>query len=209
MYASESHIRQIFTEKYGSVSQIDLESTEEISSSVEGKLGALVASLNADISGGVSESEIKKINFDDDLFQTKKVVNNLLTDSEIPPVGDLDGQSGTPTGLYRFSSEVALKPIDSGFDDENYIEVTGFEGDVKFRGVTSLDNWGSRSNLLTAMRADTTYPFQGVLTPVARQHSGLEKEEFEVQFLFICAPNSESLQRWYNMVDLERELLDE
>lgn len=209
MYASASHIRQIFSEKYGDVSQIDLESTEEVSSTIEGKLGALVTSISGDLSGGISQSEIKKINFDDEMFQTKKVVNDLLEDEEIPPVSKLNAQDGAPTGLYRFSSEVVLKPVESGFDDENYIEVAGYEGDVKFRGITSLDNWGSRSNLLTAMRADTTYPFQGVLTPVARNHRGIETEEFDVQFLFICAPESESLQRWYNRTELEKELLDQ
>lgn len=209
MYASASHISQIYSEKYGDVSQINVESTEELSSTIEGKLGALVTSFSGDLSGGISESEIKKINFDDELFQTKKVVNDLLNDEDLPPVANLYEQDEVPTGLYRFSSEVVLKPVESEFDDGNYIEVAGFEGDVKFRGVTSLDNWGSRSNLLTAMRADTTYPFQGVLTPVARKHRGIEKEEFDVQFLFICAPESKALQTWYNRVDLEDELFDQ
>lgn len=208
LYASDSHIRQIFSEMYGDVSELSLESAEQLSSSVEGKLSALIGSLNGNLSGGISESEIRKINFDDELFQTKKVVNDLLYDENIPTVGKLRDADNGPTGLYRFSGEVVLKPVESEFDDEKYIEITGFEESVKYRGTTSLSNWGSRSNLLTAMRADDTYPFQGVLTPVSREFRGVEHDEYSVQYLFICAPDSDSLNQWYNRQNLKKELFE-
>ncbi|WP_435358459.1 hypothetical protein [Haloarchaeobius sp. DFWS5] len=208
MYASDSHISQLFSEHFGDVSQIEVESTEEISSTVEGKLGALVASLNGDVSGGVSTSEIKKMNFDDDLFQIKAVVNELVQDDSIPQVSELGNLSGNLNSLYRFSSEVILTPAESPIDDENYVEVTGFEGDVKFRGITSLENWGSRSHLLNAKRADDTYPFQGVFTPISVDRQVLDTVELTVQFLFICAPDKEARNRWFNRQNLKKELFE-
>ena len=212
LYASSSQIKQAFYDRYGHVSEIDLESSEELSTTVSGRLGALVASLRGDLSGGISKSSIKKINFDDELFQAKKVINDLLEEDQIPRVSELYRSGDEWNDLYRFSTSTILHPDSGEFDDEkNLVEVYGAEGNVTFHGTTSLDNWGSRSNVLQAIRAsrdNDTYPLQGVLTPVSREFGGIEEEVYRVQYLFICAPDKESMAEWNKRQRVKRERLE-
>ena len=204
MYASISHVNQLFSKKYGNISQLDLETTEETSSTVEGKLRTLVR-FGKETTEGSSESQIKSINFDDDLLQIKKLVNELLESEDIPPVSELFDGEQSPNGLYRFSCPILLNLTEGRLDDRKYLEVNGIQGNVRFEGNTSLENWGSRSHLLTAMEVNEPYPFQGVLTPVARNHEMPDEVEYSVQFLFICAPDDEQRQRWHNRQQLIRE----
>lgn len=209
MYASPSHINQIFSEKYGSVRQIDLVSSEETTSSVKGRLGTLIAWINGEFSGTVGREEIHQMNFDDETVKVKRVVQDLLNDESIPRVSELYRTRGGPTQMYKFSSEVILQHADSGFDDTTFIEVTGIEDHVRFSGQTSLDNWGSRSDLQTAMDAMDTYPFQGMVTPVSKEGSGPDREDWAVNYLFICSPSVEDRKRWYNEQNLKEELYEE
>lgn len=212
LYASSSQIKQTFYDRYGHISEVDLESTEELSTTVSGKLGTLVATLRGDLSGGISKSSIKKINFDDELFQAKQVINDLLDEDDIPRVSELYQDDGEWHDLYRFSVPTILDPDSGEFDDDKqFVEVYGVEGDVTFHGTTSLDNWGSRSNVLQAIRAsrdNDTYPLQGILTPVSREFSGIEEEVYRVQFLFICAPDKEAMAEWNQRQRLKREQLE-
>lgn len=207
MYASISHINQLFSQKYGDISQLDLETTEEVSSTFEGKLRTLV-SFGGELSEGISRSEIESINFDDDLFQIKKIVNELLESDDIPSVSELFENGYAPNSLYRFSCPVLLNPTKGEIDDRKYLKVTGIEENVRFEGNTSLENWGSRSHLLTAMEVDEPYPFQGILTPVARGREMPNEVKYSVQFLFICAPNNEQRHRWHNRQALIQEQYD-
>jgi len=205
MYASPSRIQQIYAERYGDVSQVQRETSKGQTSTVGGRLGALIGSLRGETSETTTKRQIKQINFDDEHLQTKRVVNNLVSDADIPSVTELYDTKGNPAELYRFSSEVTLTPAEGEFEDRNYLEVAGYEGRVKFRGMTSMENWGSRSNILTAMQANDTYPFQGVLSPVSLDYTDPTMEEYAVHFLFICAPDSDELQAWRNRKSLCRD----
>lgn len=209
MYASPSHIKQIFSERYGDVRQIEIGETEEISSSVGGKLGSLIAQLRGNFSNKVGYDEIHTINFDDDVAQIKRVVNDLLADDRIPDVGELFEADGNPTKMYRFSSEVILKRETSELDGKTIIEVVGFEDHVKFHGKTSVENWGSISDILTALDAMDTYPVQGILTPVSKVAGNPEYEEWVVNYLFMCTPTVKDRKNWYNRQILVDELYQE
>src|SRR6056297_1181498 len=207
MYISGSHLEQVFHERYERDIPIGTGSGVGVSPEIEGKLGALVGSLREHFASDVDRDGIKEINFDDELFQTKRVINDVLDDEGIPSVTELHGSNGNWEGMYRFSSEVLLQPYDGRFEDgKKFIKVTGIEDDVKFQGVTSLDNWSSRTNVLNALGTDGTYPFEGVLTPVEEESNGIEQEEYSVQFLFIRAPDKEAQRRWSERQQLKKEL---
>lgn len=161
--------------------------------------------FGGDLSEGLSRSEIQSINFDDDSVRIRKVVDDLIRSDEIPPVSELFESRYAPNSLYRFSCPVLLNPTKGEFDDQKYLKVIGIEENVRFEGNTSLENWGSRSHLLTAMEVDEPYPFQGVLTPVAKIHEMPDIVEYAVQFLFICGPTDEQRQRWHNRRALIKE----
>ena len=209
MYASPSHIKQIYSERYGNVRQIEVGSMKEAKSTVEGKLGSLIASLKGNFSGGLSQSEIHTINFDDDVAQIKQVVNDLISDDDIPHVSELFQSECDPGQMYRFSSEVVMKRETNELDEGTILEVVGFEDSVKFRGKTSSENWGSISDVLTALDAMDAYPVQGILTPVSKIHSDPDHEEWAVNYLFICTPPVMERKRWYNRQFLKDELVDE
>lgn len=205
MYASRHKIEEIYRELYGDASRASLESSENASASVGGKLGAFLANIKGEVSGEIGTSEIKEINFNDELFQAKKVVNELLDDDGIPEVTDLyeyGGEEKLP-GMCRFSTELALSVEDTEVDDETYLEATGFEGDVKFSGITSLDNWGSRSHLISAKKSGEPYPFQGIVLPMSLEEDWIDYKTFRVHYLFICGPEKELRDKWSNRQHLK------
>lgn len=142
---------------------------------------------------------------DDDRQQVKQAINELLTDPTLPSVADLAEVDQPPHEIYRFSTEVVFKPIASASDGETRIEIIGFDGEVLFRGETSLDNWGSSDHLSNAMRVDDTYPLQGLVTPVSRTEGDAAYDEYVVTFLFVCAPDAESIEHWHKRQTLRRE----
>ena len=124
MYISGSHLEQVFHERYERDIPIGTGSGVGVSPEIEGKLGALVGSLREHFASDVDRDGIKEINFDDELFQTKRVINDVLDDEGIPSVTELHGSNGNWEGMYRFSSEVLLQPYDGRFEDgKKFIKV--------------------------------------------------------------------------------------
>ncbi|NHN58360.1 MULTISPECIES: hypothetical protein [Halorussus] len=204
MYASKSAVKQAYSELYGDVEQIEIERGSRVMGSVRGKLGSFFSFISSTVSGEVTKSEIHSINFDDDMLKAKKLANEILSDEEIPSLSEVSEEGLDLSQLYRFSCEVSTKPFESDVDGETYIEVAGQIGDVKFRGETSTDNWGSRSHVIQSVRAakyGETYPYQGLLWPIQRTGHSEHAEEYDVQFLLICSPERELRDRWYNQMN--------
>lgn len=206
LYVSPSHIKQLFSEKYGDVSQIEVGASEEGGSSIRGRLGTVLAWLQDSVSGELGREEIHQINYDDETVRIKKAVHELLTDESTPRVSELQEAELNPAQLYRFDCEVIVDQAESKFDDESYVEVTGIEGNIKFSGLTALDNWGSRSDLLTAKKASDTYPFQGVVKPASKERDGIDREKWAVEYLFVCSPSVEDRKQWYDRQNLRDDL---
>lgn len=93
---------------------------------------------------------MKSVNQSVEHIQTKKVVNDLLHDESIPRVKDFDLNNISP--IYRFSYECQFLSAENEIGDSKMVEVVGKEGDFKFRGITSLENWISLSDTLYARK---------------------------------------------------------
>jgi hypothetical protein len=192
---------------FGDVTEVKLQSGEKVSSSVEGRLSTLIAAIRGKLDGEVSSEKIHTLNFDEDMKRAKKVANELLHDESISSVESLYHENESQSSIYRFSSDVAVERVDPEIDDNKYVGITGFEGKVRFHGNTSMDNWGSRSSLITALGADVPYPFQGLVSPLSLESNQIEHQEYSVQFLLICNPTKESREDWYNRQNIRQELL--
>lgn len=200
MYASKGAVEQVYSELYGDVDSKAVERGSTISSSVVGKLGAFLSQISGEFSGELTKSEIKKINFDDDMLKAKRLANELLADEEIPSVSKAPGQLVSHQ-LYRFSAEVETRPFESEVDGETYIQVAGEVGDVRFRGDTSTDNWGLRSHIIQSVRAakhGDTYPYQGLMWPLTMRDETDGVSEYDVDYLLICGPKRNLRDEWYD-----------
>ena len=208
MYASTEAVKQVYSELYGEIDELSVETSSHMSTSVRGKIRALLADFDIGAESGVGKSEIKKINFDDDLRQAKALANNILQDESIPLISEVSQEEISQNQIYRFSAEVLTKPVDSDLDDKRYIEVIGKEGGIKYRGKTSLENWGSRSHLVQSIDAaerGDTYPYQGLMRPISLRKQHPEYNEYDVRYLLICGPEQELREKWYDRKHLEKE----
>lgn len=211
VYASDGNIKQIFRELYGDIGEVEVGSGQESTQSVAAGLRAFIGSFGVESSETESSEVIKRINFDDSEFQRKKVINRMLEDDEIPSVEKLGTQDEISSRLFKFSSDVALSRVRDEDLDRKYIEVNGYQGKVKFQGKTSMKNWTSRSDVLTALDADVPYPFKGVLTPVSVEDHIISGEDireitYNVNYLFICSADGEDYEDWSNRQILRRNL---
>ncbi|TKX50111.1 hypothetical protein EXE49_08040 [Halorubrum sp. ASP121] len=201
MYASKGAVEQVYSELFGDVDYLTVKEGSRVSGSVGGKIGEFLAKIKGEFNGELTESEIKSINFDDEMFKAKKLANEILADESIPDIsrisdGDLDLDL-----LYRFSCDVETKPFESEIDNQTYIMVTGESGEVTFRGDTSVDNWGLRSHIIQSVRAarrGDTYPYQGVMWPLSKTQEGDSSVVVDVDFLIICGPERELRDAWYD-----------
>lgn len=201
MYASKGTVRQVYSELFGDVNEVTVERGSSVGGSVGGKLGEFLASISGRFSGELTESEIHSINYDDDLFKAKKLANSILSDDELPYITDLSPEEIDPNQLYRFSCEVETKPFESEIDGEHYIQVSRNEGEIRFRGDTSTDNWGTRSHIIQSVRAaerGDTYPYQGLLWPLSVTEETEESVTYDVNFVLICGPTRELRDRWFD-----------
>ncbi|WP_411967121.1 hypothetical protein [Haloferax sp. YSSS75] len=209
LYYSPSHIEQLFVDRIGEETEV-VEETETRFSQ------RLVAGLNVLINGSVEgkhqtrKSVMKSVNQSKEHIQTKKVVNDLLQDETIPRIKEIDLDDISP--LYRFSCECQTLPREKDeYSDSKLLEVVGKEGDIKFRGITSLENWSSLSDTLMSVRNDIPYPLNGIVQlrdvneqMVREVESGweLERADCDVNFVFICQPDRDEVQKWWNRRDL-------
>ncbi|MEA1931943.1 MAG: hypothetical protein U9O06_10390 [Euryarchaeota archaeon] len=201
MYTSKSAVELMYSELFGNVDQVEIEQGSNISGSVGGKIGTFISMLSSRFSGKITRNEIHSINFDDEMWKAKRLANEILTDSGIPCISELKQDGQSMDQLYRFSCEVLTKPFESELDGETYIEVVGKSGGVEFRGDTSTENWGSRSHIIQSVRASRrgeTYPYQGLVWPIAKTGESKSGKEYDVKFLLICGPKRELRDHWFD-----------
>jgi hypothetical protein len=209
LYYSPSHIEQLFVDRIGEATQVTKEEETQ-------KSQKLMAGLKVFLNGGIEgqkqdrKNVIKSVNQSEEHVQTKKVVNDLLQDESIPRIKDLDLDNISP--LYRFSCECQFLPTESDMGDSKMVEVVGKEGDFKFRGITSLENWSSLSDTLYAVKNEIPYPLDGIVQlkdindqMMREEEVGgwvLERADCDVNFVFISQSDPNEVQKWWNRRDL-------
>lgn len=200
MYASKGAVEQVYSELYGDVDELLIESGSSVTGTAKGKLGKFLATISGEFSGELTESEIKKINFDDDMRKAKKLANSLLSSDDIPDIADVSENNLELNQLYRFSCEVMTERFESELDGETYIEVSGEQNGIQFKGDTSVDNWGIRSHIIQSVRAserNELYPYQGLMWPLAETSEGEYPISYDVNYILICGPERELRMEWY------------
>ncbi|MBX0323026.1 hypothetical protein EGH21_08305 [Halomicroarcula sp. F13] len=176
----------------------------------------LMAGLKVFLKSGVEgqkqerKNVMKSVNQSEEHIQSKKVVNDLLQDDSIPRIKDLDLDNISP--LYRFSCECQFLSTETEMGDSKMVEVVGKEGDFKFRGITSLENWSSLSDTLYAVKNEIPYPLDGIVQlkninnqMIREDEDGgraLERADCDVNFVFISQSDPDEVQKWWNRRDL-------
>lgn len=209
LYYSPSHIKQLFVDRIGEATQVTKEEETQTSRKL---IAGLKVFLRSGVEGQKQDRKniMKSVNQSEEYIQTKKVVNNLLQDEGIPRIKDLDLDNISP--LYRFSCECQFLSTESEIGDSKMVEVVGKEGDLKFRGITSLENWSSLSDTLYAVENEIPYPLDGIVQlkdindQMVREDEGggwvLERADCDVNFVFITQSDPDEVQKWWNRRDL-------
>lgn len=209
LYYSPSHIKQLFVDRIGEATLVMKEEETQTSQKL---MAGLKVFLNSGVEGQKQDRKnvMKSVNQSEEYIQTKKVVNNLLQDESIPRIKDLNLDNISP--LYRFSCECQFLSAENEMGDSKMIEVVGKEGDFKFRGITSLENWSSLSDTLFSVKNEIPYPFDGIVQlkdindqMVREDEDGgwvLERADCDVNFVFISQSDPNEVQKWWNRRDL-------
>lgn len=209
LYYSPSHIKQLFVDRIGETTQVMKEEETRTSKKL---MAGLKVFLNSGVEGQKQNRKnvIKSVNHSEEHIQTKKVVNDLLQDESIPRIKDLDLDNISP--LYRFSCECQFLSAENEMTDSKMVEVVGKEGDFKFRGITSLENWSSLSDTLYAVEHEIPYPLDGIVQlkdindKMIREDVDdervLERADCDVNFVFISQSDQDEVQKWWNRRDL-------
>ena len=212
LYYSPSHIKQLFVDRIGEVTQVTKEEETQRSQKL---MAGLKVFLKSGVEGQKQDRKnvMKSVNQSEEHIQTKKVVNDLLQDESVPRIKDLDLNSISP--LYRFSCECQFLSAENEMGDSKMIEVVGKEGNFKFRGITSLENWSSLSDTLYAVENEIPYPLDGIVQlkdisdQIVREGEGgewvLERADCDVNFVFISQSDPDEVQKWWNRRDLLSE----
>jgi hypothetical protein len=212
MYTSSGLLDQYFRQYSDDISKIIERESEITSKELSGGIGGILGSLRAIIRKNSAEEVIKEINLNDDYRQVRALINAFSNSELVYPVESLMDGEESPTGLYRFDTDLQL--VHTQDTGEKMIRVRGIEGDVDFTGLTSPENWSSRSFVLTALDTIDPFPFEGVFIPVEENNAEyreidqgfkLENLELTVQFLYILAPDSEDYISWSNYQKLIRD----
>lgn len=211
LYYSPSHIQQLFFDRVSEHTRT--ETHEESWSKLQASLKAL---LPANIGGekGSRKKVMKSVNHSEEYIQTKEVVNLLLEDQNIPRIKELNHEE--TSRLHRFSCECQVIPQTSEHsEDSKLLEIVGREGDIEFRGLTSLEKWSSLSDTLMMMESDIPYPFTGIVQvqDVRDKHLrenldggfSLEQASCSVNFVFICQAEQSEIEKWRNRRSLVAE----
>ena len=201
MYVSKRNVRQVYSELFGDVDEVTVEKGANVQGGIQGKLGEFLAKISSRFSGEISHSEIRSINFDDDLMKAKRIANRLLSDEQIPYLTETDADNVDSSQLYRFSCEVETRPREGEINGENYIRINHRDGKIRFRGDTSTENWGTRSHIIQSLNAakrGDTYPYQGLLWPISLTEESEDYALFDVNFVLICGPERELRDEWHD-----------
>jgi hypothetical protein len=211
LYYSPSHIRQLFFDRIDENTQVTTQ--KESWNTLKAGLSAF---LPGSIGGetGDREKVMKSVNQSEEHIQTKRVVNELLDDESIPRLKSLNLDDVSQ--LYRFSCECQfLRENNQSTEDSRLIEIVGKEGDIEFRGMTSLENWSSLSDTLMAVENELPYPLDGIVQVRDIQDKMMMEEPDGrytlrsatclVNFVFVCQPDREEFQKWMNRKTLVGE----
>jgi len=215
LYYSPSHIQQLFFDRIDENTKIT-EQKESWSTLKAGLSAFLPGSLGGEM--GNREKVMESVNQSEEYIQTKRVVNHLVEDENIPRIKDLDIDE--VSSLYRFSCDCQVLPKDSETaEDATFVEVVGKEGDIEFRGTTSLDNWSSLSDTLMMTQGELPFPLNGIIQvqDIRDQHiieevdgsHFLEQATCLVNFIFVCQPEQEEFQQWMNRRSLVGEYYEQ
>ena len=212
MYTSSDLLDQYFRRYSDDISKVIERESESTAKELSGGISSIIGSLKGIIRKKSGREVVKEINLNDEYRQVRALMN-VFSDSELVyPVEDLIRGKESPTGLYRFDTNLQL--VHTEDTAETMIRVRGIEKDVDFTGLTSPDNWSSRSFVLTALDTIDPYPFEGVFKPVeigdtmhTETDHGFELDTLEltVQFLYILAPDYEDRVSWSNYQQLVRD----
>lgn len=157
---------------------------------------------------------MESVNQSEEYIQTKRVVNHLLEDENIPRLRNLDPDN--LSSLYRFSCECQFLPKDGeSTEDPRMIEIVGKEGSIEFNGLTSSENWSSLSDTMMAMENELPYPIKGIIQVrdiqdrmIREEPNGeyvLERATCLVNFVFVCQSDRDEFQKWMNRKSLVNE----
>lgn len=205
MYTSSELLDQYFSRYSDDISKIIERESESTSKELGGGINGILGSLRGIIREKSGEEVVKEINLNEDYRQVRALMN-VFSDCELVyPVESLLQGEKSPTGLYRFDTDLQL--VHTQESGEKMIRVRGIEKEVDFTGLTSPENWSSRSFVLSALGNIDPFPFEGVFIPVETGEEmyretdegfKLEMLELTVQFLYILAPDTEDYINWTN-----------
>lgn len=212
MYTSPDLLQQYFRRYSDDISKrVEVES-ESTATEFSGGIGGVLGSLKGMMKKKSGKELIEEINLNDEYRQVRALMNAFSDSSLVSSVESLKQGNKSPTGLYRFDTNLQLVPTEEM--GEHMISVRGIEDSVDFSGITSTDNWSSRSFVSTAVGVIDPFPFEGVFMPVETRNSlsretknGYEVEQLEltVKFLYILAPDTEDYNNWSNYQKLVRD----
>lgn len=212
MYTSSDLLDQYFRRYSNDISKIIERESETTSTELSGGVGGILGALKGIMRKNSGEELIKEINLNDEYRQVRALMNEFSNSDLVYPVEALIEGKESPTGLYRFDTDLQL--VHTQDTNEKMIRVRGIEGDIDFTGLTSPENWSSRSFVLTALDTIDPFPFEGVFIPVEEKDTvyretdegfELEMMELTVQFLYILAPDTEDYISWSNYQKLMRD----
>lgn len=206
MYTSSGLLDQYFSRYGDDISKIIKRNRETTTKELSGGISGVLASLRGLMSRSSEEEFVEEINLNDDFRQVRALINVFSDTDLVYPVETLVDGRDSPTGLYKFDTNLQLYHTNEA--GEKMIRVRGIENKVDFTGLTSPENWSSRSFASTALSKADPFPFEGVFKPLEKDRS-VEREtvdgEFEieslgltVQFLYILAPDTEDYINWSN-----------
>jgi hypothetical protein len=215
LYYSPSHIQQLFFDRIDKNTKIT-EQKESWSTLKAGLSVFLPGSLGGEM--GNREKVMESVNQSEEYIQTKRVVNCLIEDESIPRIKNLEIDE--ISSLYRFSCDCqVLSENSETAEDTSFVEIIGKEGDIEFRGTTSLDNWSSLSDTLMMTQDELPFPLNGVIQiqDIRNQHlieepdgsRSLKQATCLVNFIFVCQPEQEEFQQWMNRRSLVGEYYEQ
>lgn len=207
MYASSGLLDQYFKKYADDISRIIKRESQSTTKELSGGINSVVAKLRGLTEKKSGREMIEEINLNDEYHQVRALMNIFSDTDLVYPVKALEEGSKSPTGLYKFDTDLQLYHTDGINEEEKMIKVRGIKGDIDFSGFTSPENWSSRSFVLTALRNVDPFPFEGIFMPVETDQSmhretrdgyELEMLDLTVKYLYILAPDTEDYNSWSN-----------
>ncbi|MCL9818380.1 hypothetical protein [Natronocalculus amylovorans] len=212
MYTSSGLLDQYFNRYSDDITKIIQRESISTTKELGGGVGNILVSLKGLIRKKSGKELIKEINLNDEHRQVRALMNIFSSSNLVYPVESLIQGEESPTGLYKFDTNLQLAYTEN--TEEKMIRARGIEKNVDFSGLTSPDNWSSRSFVMSALGTIDPFPFEGVFLPIetgetwyTETEEGLELEmlELTVQFLFILAPDTEDYIDWTSYQKLLRD----